>query len=1264
VIKADHVAQNPSAAPDRSKRRARLPLALATLILMGVPGAVRAAAPEGGDTQRLVLPGSLAAESEAQALDRLIERAEWDRVLPALQDFLDEPAGRMAWDGQVYLGLRELARNRLAALPDEAIEAYRLLYDPLAGEALADGLSRRDLSLLADTAERYPACRAAPNAAAGAAAILMDEGRYGEALRVVRRAREFAPAGESAAPLAVRELSCLLRLSRREEAEALVVRLEDSSLPRPVIAGEARAWRAVAAAPITRAEDGQQAAIPVGPERLAPQVVELNWTRRVDPQWPSVPSTQPVAGSGRIFVNRDGGIISLDAETHQVKWSSGPPGLAAELAIGVYEGRPSDEDMLAPNMPVGNIHHWRTYDNHGLAALTHAAGRLYALAFDPLWVDFTGMPWTATQDDIRLTNELRCCNARDGRMLWRVGGGQHGPVPELRGAWYFTAPCVTSGRAYVLAAYKGELYAVCLDAGTGEPVWTRLIGSIASRAETERYAMELFLADCCPPAIADGIAVFPTGHGLVWACTEEDGRPLWARPYDRAETWVSRLGRRISVPSGPWAPSRPSVAGNLCLLTPMDSREVLALRLNTGSEAWHAEFVDGQALLGVSEGRVLVQHTGLTCLDLTDGRRLWTAPAFAEPSGIGALAWGMALLPEAGAIRMLSLEDGSEQGHMDGPAGLAALGNLLVWNGIAVACSPDRFVVFAPEGPTEEPAGPTFTAATVTADLARYLDAGAGLVPGPLGGEQSAWTVLAEKIRRACRRDPEFRGAWQDAYRGRIGDAVARQDDALLARLAEWAPLREDRALALEHLERGGGRPAPRSAAALEPLPTGQILWEVPGLLVPSVRKGGDPDEGMVFVVRGRQLAALNCATGDPVWAARLPYPNVTPAASPGILGAGGLFHAATDRGLLFVLPDLAFMLDPTDGALQWSRGLPALPEVPRIVAPTPRFDAIQWLRRGRPADTSPLPEVRARRMDVEVGDEWLVRWGDGLPAQAVRVEDGLLVELAPAGVRDERDPQAAFAGTRLCLLDAQRNLLSVFPEPGAHEAAVWHLPRPDGEWSLRATRGGLAILNDLEKILIVEAVGLRPVSSWRTAVGIRDVLFASDEAVVVALQDGWARAFPPQAPKAGPVFPAGGGLRPEWADVSRGTVVLIQGEPAGPPAVRNQRAAIAGEPSVVQAADLATGRMLWLRSSPEQAIGGMPAPLRAGDFYVLCFAGGDAARVLAIEPALGGVAFALRVPDLAGSTVSQIDAAGGRLIFSGDMRTLAFGARPGAEAR
>jgi hypothetical protein len=360
-------------------------------------------------------------------------------------------------------------------------------------------------------------------------------------------------------------------------------------------------------------------------------------------------------------------------------------------------------------------------------------------------------------------------------------------------------------------------------------------------------------------------------------------------------------------------------------------------------------------------------------------------------------------------------------------------------------------------------------------------------------------------------------------------------------------------------------------------------------------------------------------------------------------------------------MPDLAFVLDTAGGAMRWSRSLPALSLPHRIVAPMPRFEAIQWLRRGRPARTEALPELRAKRTEVDVGPEWLVRWGDGLPAQAVRLDDGAGVELAPAGVRGRGDPQAAQAGTRVCVLDTHWNVLSVFDDPRAAEAAVWRLPRPDGEWCLHATSGGLVILNDLQGVLVVEAADLRPVSSWRPGAGISEVLFASDEAIVVALDDGRTYAYEPDVPGDGMFVPADGDLRPVWADVSRGTALVLEAEPAGLQGRSNRRSAISGRPGEVRAADMATGRMLWTQPGPDQAVGGMPAPRRAGDLYVFCFAGADAAHVVAVDRLTGEVAFAIDLPELAGSRVTQVDPTGGRLVLGAD-RTLAFGPAGGPQ--
>ncbi|MCK4284494.1 MAG: PQQ-binding-like beta-propeller repeat protein, partial [Candidatus Brocadiae bacterium] len=559
-------------------------------------------------SSRIRLPVDPDAEGDLEAAGRLIQKHQWERALPILQALLDKRGNELAWNGEAYVPVADLVNERMASLSAEARRVYALLHDAACRKIYQQGVARRSPKLLKQAATRYLNATDGPRALSALASLLMDDGEFDAALLLLRRTDKLHLDAATAGHIAAKKLICLARLNRREEAERLVAALKGSGTDHVTANGEERecnafmeeafarfstpgrpaehdAWPSLGGNPAGNAPPPSPA-----PEGLWGLTVELPWPHRVKPKWPSLPSTRPVAGQDAVFINRDGVVVAVDRKSPGVAWIPSSPGTALGLAL--LRGEGDDAEPLSDYYPVGNIHHWRTFDNHGLATLSLHGGRLFAVHFDPMKLLLPGKPWQATPEELALANELRCYEAASGALLWRAGAGTR-RLPALSDCWFFTAPTVHGERAYVLAARTGRLHALCLDAVTGQLLWDTPIGALESRQEIQRFSMEFFLADTSPPAVSDGVVVYPTGQGVVCAYSAHNGDLLWVSPYPRSAERIHRLGQRIDVPSSSWVPRQPIIRDGRCLLTPMDSRRLVALSLFTGAPIWQARFPNG-----------------------------------------------------------------------------------------------------------------------------------------------------------------------------------------------------------------------------------------------------------------------------------------------------------------------------------------------------------------------------------------------------------------------------------------------------------------------------------------------------------------------------------------------------------------------------------------------------------------------------------------------------------------------------------------------
>ncbi len=687
------------------------PLAGAEPVAGGVPADGPPAERPRPANPRVLLPLALNADSELEAAGRAIRARRWETALPMLQALADRDGDGLAWNGSAYVPLRRLVNRLVASLPDEARRTYALLYDAEARRLCDEGLSRRSPALLKEAASRYLNTTDGPRATSALAAILMDRGEFGPALRLLRETDAVALSDADARAIAAREIICLARLNQREEAERLVAALEARGLTHVTAGGAERECREFMqaafaelspAAPKTERNAwnslggnaaGDAAPPSFDPGSRLPLEMELPWPARTEPDWPSIPAIRPVAAGGSAFISRDGALIAIDMQAMRLKWFAPPPGDALALLADIARGEAPDAEPLPGFLGVGNVHNWRTFDNQGLATLCLADGRLFAVRWNPWNQGTFDDLWDATPEDVVLANELRCYDAEKGAVLWRTGASIGSPGAALADCWFYTAPTVHHGRAYVLAARSGRLHAMCLDAKTGKLLWDSGIGAFESRQQVERYCMSFFLADTSPPSVADGVAVYPTGQGIVCAYDAYDGEPLWISAYERSAQWIQRLGQRLNVPSSSWTPRQPIISEGRCLITPLDSRHLVALSLETGDLLWQAEFPAGVALLGQSEGRAFVQHSGVSCLDARTGAVLWETDLPAPPVGVGTLSQEAVLLPEHRGVRRLAARTGRDEGLVPHAPALEDGSNLLLLDDALLVASPERLTL-------------------------------------------------------------------------------------------------------------------------------------------------------------------------------------------------------------------------------------------------------------------------------------------------------------------------------------------------------------------------------------------------------------------------------------------------------------------------------------------------------------------------------------------------------------------------------------------
>ncbi len=652
--------------------RGLLCLLLACAPLWGVRAS--SAAPQPVVAARLDLPVVMEAQAALEAARRAVQQQRWDAALPTLQELLEVTPNALVDDGGVYRPAHIPVNRLLAALPPEAADVYVALFGPLAKHRLQDALDARSLEGLRRVARCCALTPAGSRAAAASADLLMDAARWGAARRVLRRARSMQKQPADVPALAMREIICLARMGRSADALELAARM---GAAQTVTVG-GRDWKPVTFAEeaIRRLEPENDPAWQFGRAETAQAVRVSLPTQEGDViQSDALASAAPLVDGPGVFVKAGGWVYALRDEPPRRVWAAPPPGALAE-SVRVALGGEGDASWLAPYViPAESLGQWRCRRNRGLATLALAGGRLYCVQLHPGALRIPFDPWMATQEDLRVVNRLRCLDATTGRQLWSSA-----KVGQLAECWFFTAPALQAGRAYLVAVRSGELLAFCLDAATGQVAWATTIGGIRGRRQIRRYYWELFLSDACAPAVADDVVYLPTGQGIVVALDAVGGEPIWLAPYQRREERVNRLGEDLRIPQSPWASKPPFVAhcgeGDVVVVAPRDSPHLLAFSAVDGTLIWSRQFADGIALLGGAEGRAYVQASRrVVCLSVADGDVVWTAQ-MPDHTGVGVLQGGSVLIPAADGLIALDVTTGAQIGRHFWPWQGEGRGNL------------------------------------------------------------------------------------------------------------------------------------------------------------------------------------------------------------------------------------------------------------------------------------------------------------------------------------------------------------------------------------------------------------------------------------------------------------------------------------------------------------------------------------------------------------------------------------------------------------
>lgn len=619
----------------------------------------------------------------AQA-EELVERKAYDRAIDIIQALIDRPDSGFvpATDGRQYVSLWLKAMELIGRMGPEGLKRYRRRFGPAAQRLHEQAVARCDEPALRRVAQRYLWTEYGVRSLEALAHLAFDSGRFARAGALWRQALRIRRGGEAQALLLTKAAVAFHLAGDDEAARKFGARLEkEHPKAEAVVAGRKQ----------NLVQFVRRAGKLSTPERVRPQREVSGWPGLggfpdgltvmthsevvLMPRWRVPPNASE--GSGEVNLLVGGGLLRrFPNYTLSPKWKNGHihvtlrrrsgsatrtygssylPPLLDPVVVGDLVICRQDDVVQAYDLLTGKktwtsagklrlesqasqrgyVHFSSSmgvpFLESGHYGLTVGGGRIYTLydyAPPQMYRQHPFVGRVRTPAEPMKTSCMAALSLRrQGALVWTIGAGEGGDE-VIRNGRFLTAPTYRAGRLYVVSLYLESYYLVCLDAETGEPIWSSMIAQTPAVPRRYGWPVEHWFLRGSGPAIADGMVFGLTNSGAVGAFEAETGRPVWAYQYDSTvNTPHSPVYRSVSYRNagmrGSLPPNPVIVAQGKVICLPVDSARVFALSTEDGRRLWAAERGQQQYLTALDEDRVLLSGNGFVVLSVETGEELY-----------------------------------------------------------------------------------------------------------------------------------------------------------------------------------------------------------------------------------------------------------------------------------------------------------------------------------------------------------------------------------------------------------------------------------------------------------------------------------------------------------------------------------------------------------------------------------------------------------------------------------------------------------------
>ena len=339
------------------------------------------------------------------------------------------------------------------------------------------------------------------------------------------------------------------------------------------------------------------------------------------------PAVQPLVVGDTIVYRDAERMYGIDFQTGKQQWSYPP-----EMAWNIKPNREvtnAKKMKLRQRLTIDSIYGQASSDGK-LIFLIPSPGSSSQREYDSVFQDAK----LSDPEDQRTYNELVAIDSdNSGLLCWRIGGPNGLDEPKLAKTYFIGEPLPLEGVLYCCCVQGNAVQLVAIDSRTGKLRWSQAIANYNSESFNKDHFRRLAGVS---PSYADGKLVCLTGTGAVVALEVSTRTLLWGHEYrpPASSKMISDKNGYANAMKDAWRDSQVTISNGKVFLTPVLSRQLICLSLNTGHPVWFEEDgllprrVDRESslyLAGVHHGKlILVGAEDVRAIDSQTGLPKWS----------------------------------------------------------------------------------------------------------------------------------------------------------------------------------------------------------------------------------------------------------------------------------------------------------------------------------------------------------------------------------------------------------------------------------------------------------------------------------------------------------------------------------------------------------------------------------------------------------------------------------------------------------------